>query len=626
MAGFFFVFWALSATADIALFELRITPDEIRKIDLDGNLQVVQVGGKSCLYLQGKSYYRFRLPADLTRFANKRVQVSYTYRLKNVPEPDVSWNGFKVMIACRSGNQDCFGHAKTPWGTCDWTSGTYDFQFRENPSDGKVTLAIPGGEAWLSSFAVHYSDLPVDGSIFNHSSEDGGGGAKAGISLRKPLSEMTEEEMKSITANPPALPEPSADELEAVAFTALKKPLDMLVSGPNFFTCKAVLPDGKVLSASFTVSPVKVVPVENEVHSHFPVLDPWEKRYSGASCYRGLRVGELTIRSGIGPDAVVYTSGKDYIESPYGIGRTPDSAIQQLPVYFSYSYLPSRCDSVILANNKLLYKTGSPAQPLKGFPRFGRLTPPETAAEEVRLANIYIPSGFTTLKQENLFPIMETGYPIRKEAVADQLLPETMKRLRSGGTLRILAWGDSITAAGFEPGLDAQWQNQVVHGLRRRFPAAQIELITEAWGGRGSGHYLTTKPCELHNFQTSVLDKKPDLVISHWHNDGLDWFLKYPEYLRAFKEINAEWLPVTAYVNSLEMNHQATYARWTVAPLLIHFASENGLPVADCAARTQRLWRQGIPRMIYSAEGQVHPGIPGMKLIADSVLEIFPEQ
>ena len=61
---------------------------------------------------------------------------------------------------------------------------------------------------------------------------------------------------------------------------------------------------------------------------------------------------------------------------------------------------------------------------------------------------------------------------------------------------------------------DKRWQEQFVSRLRERFPKANIELVTEAWGGRNTGSYLSEPTGSSHHYQERVLGAKPDLVIS----------------------------------------------------------------------------------------------------------------
>jgi hypothetical protein len=90
-----------------------------------------------------------------------------------------------------------------------------------------------------------------------------------------------------------------------------------------------------------------------------------------------------------------------------------------------------------------------------------------------------------------------------------------------------------------------------VDRLRERFPAARIELVTEAWGGRNTGSYLAEPTGSEHNYQEKVLDRRPDLVVSEFVNDaGLSPEQveeRYGRLLADFRGINAEWIILTPH-------------------------------------------------------------------------------
>ena len=85
-------------------------------------------------------------------------------------------------------------------------------------------------------------------------------------------------------------------------------------------------------------------------------------------------------------------------------------------------------------------------------------------------------------------------------------LPGTRKKLLAGEEVRIVAFGDSITAGGdaSEPGL-IFWQRWA-EALRRKYPRATIDAINGATGG-------DTTAQGLQRLEEKVLREKPDLVL-----------------------------------------------------------------------------------------------------------------
>lgn len=95
--------------------------------------------------------------------------------------------------------------------------------------------------------------------------------------------------------------------------------------------------------------------------------------------------------------------------------------------------------------------------------------------------------------------------PVKPE-FSVQALPATRQRLLAGESLRIIAYGDSITAGGeaTEPGL-IFW-NRWADALRQKYPHARIEAINGATGGDSTAQ-------GLQRLQAKVLSQKPDLVL-----------------------------------------------------------------------------------------------------------------
>ncbi|MDB6125674.1 MAG: Lipolytic protein family [Pedosphaera sp.] len=87
-----------------------------------------------------------------------------------------------------------------------------------------------------------------------------------------------------------------------------------------------------------------------------------------------------------------------------------------------------------------------------------------------------------------------------------KLLLRTHKKLRAGEKLKIIAYGDSITAGGeaTQPSL-IYWQRWADE-LHRKYPHAQIEAINGATGGDSTRN-------GLERLQVKVLTQQPDLVL-----------------------------------------------------------------------------------------------------------------
>ena len=241
------------------------------------------------------------------------------------------------------------------------------------------------------------------------------------------------------------------------------------------------------------------------------------------------------------------------------------------------------------------------------------------------------------LTSDNLFPILETKYPEslnNKSSQTELRIPKSLAKLRNGQTIRILAWGDSVTDGSYLPHPETErWQNQFISRLSARFPKAHIELITEAWGGRTTANYLAEPPGALHNYREMVLDAMPDLIISEFVNDaGLPAAQlneRYGALLRDFQSIDAEWIILTPhYVRPdwMGLTRQRDIDD-DPRPYVIglrQFAADNPVLLADASKRWGRLWRQGIPYTTLFLNSINHPDPRGMKIYADTLVELFP--
>jgi acyl-CoA thioesterase-1 len=96
--------------------------------------------------------------------------------------------------------------------------------------------------------------------------------------------------------------------------------------------------------------------------------------------------------------------------------------------------------------------------------------------------------------------------PCAKAEFGVAQLPKARQKLRAGATLRIVAFGDSITAGGdaSEPSL-IFWERWAA-ALRIKYPRARIETTNGATGGDATMQ-------GLQRLEEKVLRQKPDLVL-----------------------------------------------------------------------------------------------------------------
>jgi lysophospholipase L1-like esterase len=402
--------------------------------------------------------------------------------------------------------------------------------------------------------------------------------------------------------------------------------------------------ESKERHATLRVSPPPLITVKAEKYTALPVFKPNAGGWAKGARLRGVQTQETTTPNLLDPDSfilragpkskdTVFQRGRDYeIDPAWGtFGRLTNGAIKpDQKVYASYRHALSRLDAVVLTRaGKIVLRKGEPsaAAPL----------PPKIEKGESHLGNIWLPGRMTRLGSDNLFPILESAYPEPTKpspSVAEQLLPKTMKKLQSGEHLRLLAWGDSVTVGTYVPDWEHnRWQEQFVARLRERFPNANIELVTEAWGGRNSSSYLGEPPGSPHNYREKVLDSKPDLIVSEFVNDAgfnpQQVEERYGKLLTDFQSIGAEWIILTPhYVRpdwmGLTRERDIDDDPRPYVTGLRQFAAKHSVALADASRRYGRLWRQGIPYNTLMLNSINHPDARGMKIFADALMELFP--
>ena len=391
---------------------------------------------------------------------------------------------------------------------------------------------------------------------------------------------------------------------------------------------------------TFDIAPPETVHVVDE---EYPTLDPFNASghfWHRATVIKPLAADECSVENSLVPGTLVasltpggepLTPDVDYIldEVNANIGWKEGGKIGPgTPVYLSYDYIPMRIDSVVYADHKMKLVPGAPHAVTP--------TPPALSEGETRLANVFVSSATQgRLTDENLYPILDDGVlHIPQKAVARKLLPKTWKKLHSGEPLKILAWGDSVTEAGYTSE-ENRWQSVFVRRLRERFPNADIELVSRGWGGRTSMDFLAAAPGSEHNFQEKVLDERPDLVVSEFVNDS-SWSVEqletvYPRLKKDFDAIGAEWIIVGPHY--IRPNWMGLTSQKNIdddprpyTAYILRFGEENNVPVAETQVLYGRLWRQGIPDQTLMENNINHPNPYGLSLFGDALMALFGKE
>lgn len=416
-------------------------------------------------------------------------------------------------------------------------------------------------------------------------------------------------------------------------------------AGPGLFgDLEAKEADVRLLKTPVTldVAPAGITNVKDEAYDSLPLWNPNTAGWIKGAQLRGVIAQEVTAPDYLDPQSVVVKSasegetfarGKDYeMDAQWAtIGRLPNGGIGEAArVFVSYNHGLGRLDSIVANRDGEISLR-------RGNAKINLPQPPQLGAGELRIANIWVFGRMTKLQGDNIFPILksESSRPTASASAIEKLLPKTLSKLRSGQPLKILAWGDSVTDGSYLPSLSGRWQEQFVARLQARFPQAKIELVTEAWGGRNTQSYLDEPPGSPHNYRERVLAPRPDLIVSEFVNDAnlspAQVEERYSGFLKNFQEIGAEWIiqtphyVVPAWMSLTSEKGIDADPRPYVAGLR-EFAAQHNVALADASQKWGALYRQGIPYTTLLSNMVNHPDERGVKLFADALMELFPQQ
>ncbi len=338
----------------------------------------------------------------------------------------------------------------------------------------------------------------------------------------------------------------------------------------------------------------------------------------------------------IDPQSVVVRSGdrvlvreKEYLADPVwgslGIGPQP-SVTSDEEVSVDYRYSLRRIDSVV--------RSGEGKESLvKGHSHLTTPQPPALQPGQVRLANIFI-DYFQEGKTAQIFPVLE---PADRTATLTTpgRIPRTLAKLKAGGPVKIVCWGDSVTVGGDASTPDLRYSALFERRLKAKFPAADIAVETIAVGGSNSLQWLYPDKFKHPSGQCDwqkIAQARPDLVTIEFVNDaGLggnaELFKQtYDEIRSRLGGLNAEVLFITPHFTMPGMMGFQTLRDPEGRPYVLalrRYAREHGLALADASSRWEHLWKEGLPYTTLLMNGINHPDDRGHALFADELLKCF---
>lgn len=389
--------------------------------------------------------------------------------------------------------------------------------------------------------------------------------------------------------------------------------------------------------APFTITPPAPITINGEARTDLPVYNPkgnWRKgvylnalRAQECSTTGLLLEKSVVVKRDTGETLV---RGTDYELDPLwgGLGRLEGGAIAAgQKVLVDYSYVPLRLDSIVaMPDNSLKLIAGTPG--------VGAILPPAVPEGAVPVVNVFHHGVADRLDDSNLYPI-EPVPALQTIPVAETLLPRTLAKLRAGQDLKIIAWGDSVTAGGGVGATPDKWyQNAFAKALGQRFPQAKITMTTAGWGGQSSAGYLAAPRGGPKDFVRDVLEPKPDLIIMEFVNDaylnGAGLAKQYTDIMQQLHGCGAEVILMAPHLIRPDwLGAQSSKFDQDPRPYvrdLKTFAAANNIALADASTLWCRLWRQGVPYMTMEANSINHPDARGHQLFVDALMALFPEK
>lgn len=406
--------------------------------------------------------------------------------------------------------------------------------------------------------------------------------------------------------------------------------------------------------------------VVDEKYEALPVYNPNASAWGRGRVLRAVNACECAMFGALDPESVVVKlestgetlqRGKDYEfeDSSGALGRLEGGNIPTDGVVLaSYRCIESRIDSIVADPQGDVFLVSGESVVLSP-------EPPVLKEGQKRLGNVYLTGRTEKLSETSLFPVDEVfadelnsldakafvenvdryydqngglePASVSTVGAAKKYLPKTWAKLTSGEEIRILAWGDSVTACGFLPD-NQRWQVKFVERLQSMFPNAKITLLTEAWGGRSSDSYRNEPSGSPKNYKEKVLDLKPDLIVSEFVNDaymneetvakrygemkadfeanGMEWIILGPHYVRP------DWM-------GLNSERDVDEDPRPLVKGLREFTAANNVPFADTPNLYGKLWRSGIPYNTLMTNNINHPNAFGMDLFAAALARLFEE-
>ena len=297
----------------------------------------------------------------------------------------------------------------------------------------------------------------------------------------------------------------------------------------------------------------------------------------------------------------VLVRDRDYLADPVwgSLGIAPGSSVTpDDEVTVDYCYSLRRIDSEIkTTDGDTVIRAGEPHLTIP--------LPPPLGPGEVRVANLFVDYHGDGTDAE-VFPVQETAEQATTQTTPGRI-PKTLEKIRSGGPVKIVCWGDSVTVGGDASSPSKRYSAVFESRLKAKYPGAQITVETIAVGGSHSRQWLWPErfPGRPGCDWQRIAEARPDLVTIEFVNDAS----LSPE------QVDGVYGEILGRLGEPERRPYVLALR--------KFAASHGLALADASARWEHLWKEGIPYVTLLRNGINHPDDRGHALFADELMRCF---
>jgi lysophospholipase L1-like esterase len=261
--------------------------------------------------------------------------------------------------------------------------------------------------------------------------------------------------------------------------------------------------------------------------------------------------------------------------------------------------------------------------------------PPILDPNQQLVANIFV-DYFSSGKNCEIFKISKE---IKLDSHTSRgLIPKTLNKLKTGEPVKIINWGDSVTAGGDASKPEARYTFVFDKMLRTKFPKADITTTVIAVGGSTSRQWLypekfkhptRAKDC---NF-AAIINSRPDLVTIEFVNDAglkpVEVNEVYSDIRKRLEGIGSEIILITPHFTSPVLMPQETSRACETREYVFalrDFAIRNNIALADASARWEHLQFEGLPYITLLKNGINHPDDRGHAIFAQELIKCFDEK